>query len=135
MGGMAETGNVAAAERDEAELVAVDAGGQRIYLSVLQDQSAQGSARGTGAEDEEEEIGARRPGRPRLEQLLDGLAGFAQEIAGRLQSTDASKVSVQFGCEVMVESGQFIAVIGKASSKSTITVGLEWDKPTSGDRG
>ncbi|GAA2244395.1 CU044_2847 family protein [Streptomyces indiaensis] len=127
---MGETDDVAAAERDEAELIAVDAGGQRIYLSVRQDPSAQGAARGAGAEDEEEEIGARRPGRPRLEQLLDGLAGFAQEIAGRLQSTDASKVSVQFGCEVMVESGQFIAVIGKASSKSTITVGLEWDKPT-----
>nr|WP_246260446.1 CU044_2847 family protein [Streptomyces typhae] len=99
-------------------------------MSVRQDQPGQESARRTGAEDEEEEIGARRPGRPRLEQLLDGLAGFAQEIASRLQSTDASKVSVQFGCEVIVESGQFVAVIGKASSKSTITVGLEWDKPT-----
>ncbi|MFC8090430.1 CU044_2847 family protein [Streptomyces sp. NPDC057301] len=132
---MGETGDVAAAEPEEVELIAVDAGGQRIYLSVRQDQSAQGSARRAGAEDEEEEIGARRPGRPRLEQLLDGLAGFAQEIAGRLQSTDASRVSVQFGCEVMVEAGQLIAVIGKASSKSTITVGLEWDKPTSEERG
>ena len=46
-----------------------------------------------------------------------------------MQSTDASKVSVQFGCEVLVESGQFVAVIGRASSKAAITVGLEWDKP------
>ncbi|MGW3038166.1 CU044_2847 family protein [Streptomyces sp. NPDC001178] len=118
----------AATAADEAELVAVDAGGQRIYLSVQQATSAEGTDRKT-AHNDEEEIGFRRPGRPRLEQMLDGLAGFAQEIASRLQSTDASKVSVQFGCEVLVESGQFVAVIGKASSKSTITVGLEWDKP------
>jgi hypothetical protein len=105
-------------------------GGQRIYLSVRQDLLVEGTDGDTAADDEEQLISARRPGQPKLEQLLDGLAGFAQEIAGRLQGTDASKVSVQFGCEVLVESGQFVAVIGKASSKSTITVGLEWDKPT-----
>lgn len=47
-----------------------------------------------------------------------------------MQGTDASKVNVQFGCEVLVESGQFVAVIGKVSSKAAITVGLEWNKPT-----
>jgi hypothetical protein len=41
----------------------------------------------------------------------------------------AHKVSVEFGCEFAVESGGFIAVIGKASAKSTFTVGLEWTKP------
>ncbi|MCF1646474.1 CU044_2847 family protein [Streptomyces indiaensis] len=122
---MSEVGNTAAAGRDDVELVAVDAGGRRVYLSARK----KASDPQTGAEGEEEEISSWRPDRPRLEQLLDGLAGFAQEIAARLQSTDASKVSVQFGCEVLVESGQFVAVIGKASSKSAITVGLEWNKP------
>lgn len=124
--GMGDTDDVANVGRDEVERVAVDAGGHRIYLSARQDKLAPETA----AEGEEEEISFRQPSRPRLEQLLDGVAGFAQEIASRLQSTDASKVSVQFGCEVLVEAGQIIAVIGKASSKSTITVGLEWTKPT-----
>ncbi|WP_329266883.1 CU044_2847 family protein [Streptomyces sp. NBC_01451] len=109
------------AGRDGAELVAVEAGWQRVYLSASQ-------ARSVDLEGGEEEISGRRRGEPKLEQLLDGLAGFAQEIAGRLRSTDASRVSVQFGCEVLVESGQFVAVIGKASATSMITVGLEWEK-------
>ncbi|MEU7061744.1 CU044_2847 family protein [Streptomyces sp. NPDC046197] len=109
----------------ETELVPVDASGQRIYLSAQQVRVADDAV----SLGEEGEIGARRR-QPTLEQLLDGLAGFAQQIAGRLQSTDASKVSVQFGCEVLVESGQFVAVIGKVSATSTITVGLEWNKPT-----
>ncbi|MGW3038380.1 CU044_2847 family protein [Streptomyces sp. NPDC001178] len=121
---------VAATGADEFELVAVDVSGQRIYLSARQAPSADEASGRTRPDGEEQEISARWTGRPRLEHLLDGLAGFAQEIAGRLQGTNASKVSVEFGCEVMVESGQFVAVIGKASSKSTITVGLEWDKPT-----
>jgi len=123
---MGEAGEVIGAGPDEVELVAVEVGGQRIYLSARQVRPAVETA----AEGEELEISARRR-QPRLEQLPDGLAGFAQEIAGRLQSTDASKVSVQFGCEVLVESGQFVAVIGRASSKAGITVGLERDKPAS----
>lgn len=126
---MAEQGG-AAAESDGAELIAVEAGGQRIYLSARQAPSVQGAEHGAPAEGEEEEIAFRRLGQPRLEQLLDGLAGFAQTIADRLQGTDATTVSVQFGCEVLVESGQFVAVIGKASSKAALTVGLEWTKPT-----
>jgi hypothetical protein len=121
----------AAAESGGAELIAVEVGGQRIYLSARQAPSVQGVEHGAPAEDEEQEIAFRSPGQPRLEQLLNGLAGFAESIAGRLQGTDASKARVQFGCEVMVESGQFVAVIGKASSKAAITVELEWVKPTS----
>jgi hypothetical protein len=72
---------------------------------------------------EEQEI-AGRP--PRLDNVLTGVANFAKEIVATMQETGASKVSVEFGCEFAIETGTLVAVIGKASSKSTITVGLEW---------
>ncbi|MFI6317494.1 CU044_2847 family protein [Nonomuraea sp. NPDC050556] len=99
---------------DNELLVPLDAGGRRIYLSVTELNPVDG---------EEKEIGARVP---TLEQALDGLANLAQVMGERLRETDASKVTVEFGCEFALESGSFVAVIGKASGKSTFKVGLEW---------
>lgn len=109
-----------AAEPEATSLVPVEVHGHRIMLSVRE----VGSRRGGPAD--EHEIAARAP---KLEQMLDGVAVFAKEIAERMQDTDASRITVEFGCEIAVESGAFIAVIGKASGKSTLTVGLEWVKP------
>jgi hypothetical protein len=36
----------------------------------------------------------------------------------------------RFGCEFALESGSFVAVVGKASAASTFSVELEWDKPS-----
>jgi hypothetical protein len=108
------------AGEDGVRLVPIEVGGQKIYLSVRAVEPAGGEP------GDEREIAYRKP---RLEQVLDGLAVFAQEIVGRFQGTNASKVTVQFGCEVVVESGTLVAVIGKASATSAITVGLEWAKP------
>jgi hypothetical protein len=100
-------------------LVPMVVNNQRIYLSV---QKIGETRHGLN---EEGEI-ASRP--PTLDKVLDGLTGFAQEMATRLQGTDASKVSVEFGCEFALESGTFVAVIGKASARSTFKVALEWTK-------
>jgi hypothetical protein len=107
------------------DFVAVEVDGQRVYLAVRRT----GPVARVSAPGEEQEIAGRRVGKPKLEQLLDGLGVFAQEIAGRLRDTDASRVTVQFGCEVAVESGQLVAMIGKISSASSITVSLEWTRP------
>lgn len=109
-------------EVDVPVLVPVDVAGQTVYLSV-RDMDG-GSAR----DRDEREIADRRP---RLESVLHGVANFAKEVVGALQDTGASRVSVEFGCEFALESGAFVAMIGKASSKSTLTVGLEWTKPES----
>jgi hypothetical protein len=102
-------------------LVPLDVEGQSVYLEVR----ALGPA---GAEvGDEEEISGRRPS---LDQVLDGLMGLARAMGAKLQQSDASTVTVQFGCEVALETGTFVAVIGKASTKSTFTVGLEWTKPS-----
>jgi Trypsin-co-occurring domain 1 len=103
-----------------AALVPMIVNDHRVYLSVQEIRDPQ---RGR---DEEVEIASRRP---TLDQVLGGLTGFAKEMATRLQGTDASKVSVEFGCEFALESGTFVAVIGKATAKSTFKVALEWTKP------
>jgi len=102
-------------------LVPLDIGGQTVYLTARELDFGGRFPR------EEREISDRQP---RLENVLNGLAQFAKEIVGTLQETGASKVAVEFGCEFVLESGSFIAVIGKVSSKSTLKVGLEWTKPT-----
>jgi Trypsin-co-occurring domain 1 len=83
-------------------------------------------AGGPGQTGHEVEVSARRPA---LDDLLDGVTAFAEEIVDRLREVRVSKVTVEFGCEVAVESGGFVAVIGKASGKSSIKVGLEWTRP------
>jgi hypothetical protein len=76
---------------------------------------------------DESEISSRRPS---LEQLAGSLGAFATALGEKLQQTGASKVTVEFGCEAAVESGTLVAVVGKASAKSTFKVGMEWTKPT-----
>jgi hypothetical protein len=71
------------------------------------------------------EIGARKP---RLDRVLDGLAAFANQVVEKFEPTNASKVSVQFGCDVAAQTGTLIAVIGQASAHSAFTVTLEWSR-------
>jgi hypothetical protein len=66
---------------------------------------------------------------PDFEQALDGLMGVVRAVGRRLRDTDAEVVTVEFGCEFAVESGSFIAVIGKASGQSSVKVQLQWQKP------
>jgi hypothetical protein len=98
-----------------AVLVPMVVGDHKVYLSVQEIRA-----------DDEDEI-ASRP--PTLDQVVGGLTGVAKKIAAGLQGAEASKVSVEFGCEFALESGTFVAVIGKASAKSTFKVALEWTKP------
>jgi hypothetical protein len=104
------------------QLVAVSVGGQRVYLCA-QEVGLTHAALG-----EEREIASRQP---RVEQVVDGLVEFAKQVADRLRKTDATKIAVEFGCDIAVESGSFIAVIGKASAASSFRVSLEWAKPES----
>jgi hypothetical protein len=103
-----------------ARLVPVSLGEHTVYVSVSAQRSL--SSREPG---DEQEISSHTK-TPKLEQVLDGLAVFAVEIAERLKGTDASRIGVQFGCDIAVESGTVVAVFGKASASSSISVSLEW---------
>lgn len=63
-----------------------------------------------------------------LNGMLDGLAAFATGVVDRFEPTSASKVSVQFDCNVALESGTLVAVVGKASWERTFTVTVEWTR-------
>ena len=63
-----------------------------------------------------------------LNGMLDGLAAFATGVVDRFEPTSASKVSVQFDCNVALESGTLVAVVGKASWQRTFTVTVEWTR-------
>jgi NTP-dependent ternary system trypsin peptidase co-occuring protein len=102
-------------------LVPVEIDGLTLYVAA---RTVNGG--GAAANADEHQIGARER---RLEPVLAGMAGFARQVITSMQATDASKVTVQFGCEIAVESGSFVAVIGKASAKSTVTVSVEWATP------
>jgi hypothetical protein len=108
-------------EDDGDVLVPVEVDGHRILFSVR--PNPLGEER---TYEWEQDIVARRPS---LQGALDDLAAVARELGSRLQDAAVSKVSVEFGCEFAVESGGFVAVIGKASARSTFKVGLEWTKP------
>jgi hypothetical protein len=102
------------------ELIPVQVDGRTVYIAVR-------SVDDDGRSGDERQISARVP---RIEDVLDGVASFAAKVADAMQPTKASKVSVEFGCEFAIESGSFVAVVCKASAKSTMTVSLEWTAPT-----
>lgn len=62
-------------------------------------------------------------------QVVEVLGLLAEEFISVLSHSGATKFAVELGCEVAVESGQVFAVLGKASSKSSLKVTLEWQRP------
>ncbi|GAA2771855.1 hypothetical protein GCM10010521_57250 [Streptomyces rameus] len=105
---------------DDETVVPVEIDGQKVLLAIGPGGKA------APALGEEQEIGWRRP---RLEPVLDGLTAVARAMGTRLQQTGASRATVEFGCDVSFDTGQFLAVVGKASSRSTWKVTLEWTAP------
>ncbi len=67
--------------------------------------------------------------RPSLDGALDALAELAQKMSSKIQHEGMSRIAIEFGCEFAVNSGSFVAVIGKASVKSSFKVTLEWSRP------
>ncbi|MFD0514217.1 CU044_2847 family protein [Streptomyces aureus] len=106
--------------KDETALVPVTAAGQTVLLSV-QRLGRQGAPEG------ERDIAARCLS---LDEAVDSLVGVARSVGQRLQESGSTKATVEFGCEFAVESGQIVAVLGKATARSTFKVALEWTAPT-----
>ena len=81
--------------------------------------------RAVGSEVEVEVAG--RP--PSTRQIIEVIGRFADELTDELGKSGASRFTVEFGCEIGVETGQVFAVLGKASAKSSLKVTLEWERP------
>jgi hypothetical protein len=48
-------------------------------------------------------------------------------VGEQARQSTASRVTLEFGCDIALESGSLVAAIGKASAKSAFKVTLEWD--------
>lgn len=105
---------------DHGTRVPVDVDGHKIYFWGEAERIPEGLG-------DEVEIGARRLS---LDGVLGDLSALASKISASLQSSSASRVTIEFGCEFALESGTIVAVVGKAASKSTFKVGLDWTRST-----
>ena len=103
---------------EETTVIPVLAGGERAYVTV----------RRLDAAGDEGEIAARVPS---FDEVIGKITALAGGAVDGLRATGASKVILEFGCEIGIESGQLVAIVGKASGKSTFKVGLEWSSPNS----
>ncbi len=66
---------------------------------------------------------------PSTRQIIEVIGQFANELTNELRKSGAARFTVEFGCDIAVETGQVFAVLGKASTKSSLKVTLEWDRP------
>jgi Trypsin-co-occurring domain 1 len=66
---------------------------------------------------------------PTTRQVLGVISQFANELTEEFGKSGATRYTVEFGCEIAVETGQVFAVLGKANAKSSLKVTLEWERP------
>jgi hypothetical protein len=66
---------------------------------------------------------------PTTRQIVQVISRFAEELTDELGKSGASRFTVEFGCEIAVETGQVFAVLGKAGTRSSLKVTLEWERP------
>jgi hypothetical protein len=104
--------------QDRTHLVEVQLDDHTLF--ILSEEVRQPSHTGT-----EVEIAGERPS---LDGALEAVAELAQKISSKLQCEGVSRIAVEFGCEFAVASGSFVAVIGKASAKSSFKVMIEWSR-------
>jgi hypothetical protein len=67
--------------------------------------------------------------RAKLDDVLDGVATAATRLGTRLAGTGATRYTIEFGCDVSVETGHAVALIGRGSATSTMKVTVEWSRP------
>ncbi|MFG1747583.1 MULTISPECIES: CU044_2847 family protein [Micromonospora] len=99
------------------DVVPLNVDGHLVYLA--------NSVARPGMSSDEVEV-ASRPAS--LDDALAGLSAFATKVGESLRDADVTRLTVEFSCEFAVESGKFVAILGKASAKSGVKVGLEWDR-------
>ena len=98
-------------------MVPLNVDGYVIYLA--------GSELSPGMSSDEAEVAARPAD---LDEALSALAAFATKVGDHLKLAEVSRMAVEFSCEFAVESGKFVAIVGKASTKAGVKVSLEWDR-------
>jgi hypothetical protein len=63
-----------------------------------------------------------------FKQVTDAIEGIAASLNASLERIKPKKASVEFGLEVVLESGQLTALICKGNSKANLKITLEWSE-------
>ncbi|MFD2473659.1 CU044_2847 family protein [Amycolatopsis silviterrae] len=97
-----------------------------VYLPVEVDgRTAYAEVSLVGEDDEE--VAARLPSFAEFAASLEKLTeSVTDAVVGGLRKVKPSKVAVEFGCEIGVESGQLTAILVKGTAKANVKVSLEW---------
>jgi Trypsin-co-occurring domain 1 len=78
-----------------------------------------------GPLDDELEIAGRTPS---LDQIARAVSGFTSQIGEALRTAAPTRFKLTFECEIGIEAGGLVALIGKGSGKSAFGVTMEWER-------
>ncbi|MFE1228563.1 CU044_2847 family protein [Streptomyces sp. NPDC058745] len=65
---------------------------------------------------------------PDLSEVTHALSSFAGQIGEALHRAAPDRATVEFGCQLGLESGKLTALIVKGSATANLRVTLEWDR-------
>jgi Trypsin-co-occurring domain 1 len=73
-------------------------------------------------------------GRPRsVSDALQGISSLAADLKKQVGGLKPARTSIEIGLEFALESGHLVAIIGKATGKSSVKLTLEWANDAAGD--
>jgi len=107
---------------ERVEQVRVTVGSASVYIAASEVSPLAGPS---GAGIEERDVAGVLPS---LDDVIEAIKEFGSKLAGAFEDTGAARAMVEFGCEFGLETGRLVAVLGKASAKSSLKVTLEWNK-------
>ncbi|AXB48444.1 hypothetical protein A4R43_12975 [Amycolatopsis albispora] len=94
--------------------------GQQIFLEARQ-----------VGDNEEEEVASRAFAFPEFTASLTAVTqSVTDAVLNGFEKAKPGKVTVEFGCEVGVESGKLTAILVKGTGKANIKVTMEWSPPS-----
>lgn len=67
---------------------------------------------------------------PKINDLKESIREISNVVIDSLSNIAANKVTVEFGIEIGVKSGQLTSILVEGEGKGNIKVTLEWDKST-----
>ncbi|MGW5424416.1 CU044_2847 family protein [Streptomyces sp. NPDC003943] len=65
---------------------------------------------------------------PDLSGVTAALSSFAQQIGDALHRAAPDRATVEFGCQLGLQSGRLTALVVQGSTSANLRVTLEWDK-------
>jgi len=110
---------------EESTYVSVQVGTARVLIDAPATSALSTSSDEPFSQDE---VLVSASGLPNLDTALDGLVATAEAAFRKIEQLKWTKAVVELGVEFALESGTLVAVLGKASGKSALTVQLEFER-------